>query len=98
MIHIKVHKSYKLVVAMCDSNLLGKKFEQDKLQLDLVERFYKGEELSFEEAKKHMEKHTLDDATFNIVGEEAIKAAMETGIIEQAHIGKIDNIPYTIAI
>ena len=83
---------------MCDSNIIGKKFEQENLQLDLVERFYKGEELSFEEAKKHIEKHAMEDATFNIVGEEAIKAAMEAGIIEQAHIGRIANIPYTIAI
>ena len=37
---VKIHKSYRNVVAVCDSDLIGKKFEEDKFQLDLKESFY----------------------------------------------------------
>ncbi len=40
MISIKIHKSYRYVVAICDSNLVGKQFEQNKFQLDVKENFF----------------------------------------------------------
>ena len=45
---IKITKSYRDIVAVCDSSILGKKFEQGNLQLDLKESFYKGEEVQEE--------------------------------------------------
>ena len=49
---IRVIKSYRDVVALCDSELLGKKFEEGDFQLDIKESFYKGDEVSEEEASK----------------------------------------------
>ena len=43
---VKIHKmpDGRSVIAVCDSNLLGKKFEEKNLQLDLTADFYKGSE------------------------------------------------------
>jgi len=35
---IKITKSYRDIVAVCDSSILGKKFEQGNLQLDLMKK------------------------------------------------------------
>ncbi len=96
--YLKIHKSYRAIVALCDSNLLGKKFESDKLQLDVRENFYKGEEITKEQAVLVLVKQAREDATFNIVGKEAVEAASEAGIIEKKHAGNIAGIPYALAL
>jgi hypothetical protein len=93
---IKIHRSYRTVVALCDSNLLGKKFEEEIKVLDIRESFYKGEEMSKENIIKILIKQTKEDATFNIVGEESISTALESGIIDEQSIGKVSNIPYAL--
>ncbi len=97
-IAIKIHKSYRIVAAFCDSNLVGKKIEEGKKQLDLRESFYKEKEVSYEEAISIMIKQAREDATFNIVGEESIKAALEVGIIGKESIGYINKIPFALAL
>lgn len=94
---IKIHKSYRPVVALCDSNLLGKRFESGVYQLHITESFYKGEELSKEEVLKLLKKWAIEDATFNIAGHESIKTAIEAGIINENSIGKIQEIPYALS-
>lgn len=96
MISIKIHNSYRTVVAVCDSDLIGKKFEEGKRQLDLRANFYEEEKLSYEEIVNLMEGQAENDATFNIVGEKSIKAALEAGIINTDSIDKIAGIPFTL--
>lgn len=93
---IKIHKSYRQVVAICDTELLGKKFEQDIFQLDIKESFFKGEEFNEEETKKLMQSFFKEDATFNIVGEKSIQLALETGIVQEQGIKKIQDIPFAM--
>lgn len=99
---VKIHKSYRIVVAICDSNLIGKKFEEkfDKgiKQLYLRENFYKGEEKTYKETLDIIKKQVMEDATFNIVGEESVKAAKEAGIITKKGIKKIQGIPYALVL
>lgn len=42
---VKMHKTQdnRIVLAVCDNDLLDKKFEEGKMQLDLTSYFYKGE-------------------------------------------------------
>ena len=96
MLSIKIHKTYRNVVAICDSNLIGKKFEQDNLQLDMKETFYKGEEKTKQETIPLMQDMLKEDSTFNIVGEESINCALEAGIISKDGIKQIDNIPFAL--
>lgn len=96
MLCIKVHKSYRNVIALCDSNLIGKKFEEGRRQLDVRENFYKEREITKEDAIKILRKQSDEDATFNIVGEEAIEASIEAGVITERAVHRIQNIPFTL--
>lgn len=91
--YVKIHKSYRNVVAICDSELLGKKFEEGQKCLDVKESFYKDLELSKEEVIKIIKRQALEDATFNIVGEKSINCAIKSGIIEKKDAGYINSIP-----
>ena len=93
---IKIIKSYRDTVAVCDSSILGKKFEQGNFQLDIKESFYKGEEVPEEKAIEIMKDMSTEDATFNIVGQESVEAALKAGIISQESIGKINGIPFAL--
>lgn len=92
----KVHKSRRHVVAICDSNLVGKKFEEGVKQLDVRENFYKGEELNAEQLVTLIKREAREDATFNIVGKESVKLAIETGIINEDAVGKVNEIPFVL--
>ena len=95
---VKIHHSYREVVAICDSELLGKYFEEGEYQLDLKESFYKGDETSEEETLKLIKNFSKEDATFNIVGEKSIQLALKAEIIKEEGIKKIDNIPYALVL
>lgn len=96
--YIKIHQSYRKVVALADKELVGKKFEEGKMQLDVRENFYKGEEFAEEQAINTLKQLRTDDATFNIVGEKAINAAMEAGIITKENTGKVQDIPFALVL
>lgn len=95
---IKIHKSYRYVVAICDSKLIGKKFYKDKFQLDVKESFFKGEKISKKEIINIMKDLSTEDATFNIIGEESVECAIEAGIISKKGVNKIDGVPFTLVL
>ncbi len=95
---VKIIKSYRIIVTVCDSNLIGKKLGQDKFQLDLKENFFKGEEKSKQEAIEIMQRMSDEDATFNIVGQESIDTALEAGIINQQGIKIIQDVPFALVL
>jgi len=95
---VKIIKSYRDVVAICDSNLIGKKFEDDIFQLDIKESFYKGEEMDKNQTLKIIEKMSEEDATFNIVGKESVSLAENAGIISRESIKKIKGIPFAMVL
>jgi len=93
---INIIKSYRDVVAICDSELLGKKLEEGKFQLEVKENFFKGEETNEEKAIEVMKIMSQDDATFNIVGEKSVNAALKAGIITEQGIKKIQGVPFAL--
>ena len=95
---VRVQKSYRDIVAICDSELLGKRFEEGKFQLDIKESFYKGEEKDKEEVLKVIKDMSKEDATFNIVGKESIDTALKAGIISEQGIKKIQGIPFALVL
>lgn len=95
---IKIHRSHRNVVAIADTEIIGKKFEQGLLQLDVRENFYKDKEVSKEELIKLIQFHKRDDATFNIVGKESCQTAIEAGLISKEAIGKVQNIPFALTL
>ena len=83
-------------MAICDKELINKKFEEGKRQLDLRENFYKGDLLEKEKAIEKIKLEAGNDATFNIVGSKATNAAKEAGIISEESIDKIQGIPFAL--
>ena len=93
---VRIIKTYRDIVAVCDSEILGKTFEEDEFQLEVKESFFKGEETSEEETEKIMKDMKKEDATFNIVGEKSVKTALKSGIISEDQIKKIQDVPYSL--
>lgn len=98
MMWVKLHKSSRTVVAICDEDLLGKKFVEGIKQLQLTESFYKGEKLEKSEVISLMRYEFKASSTFNIVGKESIESAIHAGIIEKTEFSKVKNIPFTLII
>jgi len=98
MLFIKIHKSYRDVIAICDSEIVGKKFEEGRFQLDIKENFYKGEEINEEKAINIIQRMSKEDATFNIVGDKSVNAAVKAGIVEKRGIKKIKGIPFALVL
>ncbi len=93
---VKIHKTYRDVIAICDFDLIGKFFEEGKSQLDIKESFYKGEEKTPEEVEKLMEYMSGEDATFNIVGNESVDLALKVGIISESGVGEIQGVKFAL--
>lgn len=93
---LKVINSYRSIVAACDKEIIGKIFEEGKLQLNLKESFYKGEEVEEKEMIELLKDYSKEDATFNLVGKKVINSAIKAGIIKEENIGTIEDIPYAL--
>lgn len=93
---VKEHKSIegRKIVAICDEDLIGKKFEDRRLQLDLNSNFYKGEKKTKEEVLKIFERADI----LNLVGKKTIEIALEAKVISKDKIIKIKNIPHAQAV
>jgi len=97
-ISIKIHRSYRVIVALADSNLIGKKFEEGIRQLDIRENFYKEKEIDLQEAIRIIQFQKNEDATFNIVGGKSIDAAIQAELITEENVDFIDKIPFTLTL
>ena len=95
---IKIHQAYRTIIALADTNLIGKTFEQDIKQIKINPNFFKGEEKSKQEIIKILQNMQKEDATFNIIGKESIQTALEAGIIDKKGIIEIDNIPIALVL
>ena len=93
---LKIHQSYRDVVALVDSALLGKTFEEGKRQLAIKEHFFKGEEVSHDAVIRVLRLQMGEDATFNIIGEESIACAIEAGVISEDSVIHVAGIPFAL--
>jgi len=99
MILIKIHRSYRNVVAICDSDLIGKEFESGKLYLDVKVSFFQGQEYKEsekEQALKVLQSQLAKDATFSIIGKESINLAIEAGVIGSGNVSHVQGIPFAL--
>lgn len=95
---VRIIDSYRYVVAVCDSDLLGKRFEEGRFQLDVKESFYKGDEKSESEIIEILKDMKIEDASFNIVGKKSIKAALKAGIINEEAISEIQGVEFALVL
>jgi len=93
---VNIHKTQdgKKIVAVCDEDLIGKRFKEGNIQLDLSSDFYKGEKKNEEEIKK-----MFDDAYIvNMVGEKSVDLGKKAGIILEDNVLYVQKIPHAQAI
>lgn len=98
MLFVKIHSSYRKIVAVCDADLLGKRFEQGKMQLDIRKEFYFGEKKSENEVIKLLQDAQREDATFNLAGAEAVSAGIKAGVINNEGVLRIKSIPCALSL
>jgi len=71
-----------LMVAVCDSDVLGETFENGEVSLTVNEEFYGGDEAEEETVVESLARASIA----NIVGARAVEVAVEAGIIDDAHV------------
>lgn len=95
---VKIHKTYRMVIAICDSELLGKRFEEGDRILDVRVSFYDGDKVSEEEVLDLMQNLSSEDATFHITGEKSINTALKAGIIKEGGVKKVQGVPFALVL
>lgn len=93
-IHVDIIDQTKCIISICDKDLIGKKFEEGKKQLNITERFYKGEIKTEEEITDILK----NASNINIVGKESIALALKLKIIDKKEIIKIQGVPHAQSI
>lgn len=71
----------EILVTICDEELLGEKFEEGELKLEVKRSFYEGEEASVEECIKALKEATIA----NMVGS-IVKHAIKAGLIDSENV------------
>jgi hypothetical protein len=91
MISVKRHSTgNELLVAACDSAILGKRFEEGELCLELRAGFYDGERVD-----RRLFLEVLALATIaNLAGEETVGAAVEAGMVDPECVIRIGGVPH----
>jgi hypothetical protein len=95
---VKIHESYREIVAVCDLDLLGKKFEQGNMEIDINEKFFGGDEFDEAKAIELLKDKVKDDACFNFVGKKAVELGAKAGIIDKDRVLRIDKVPIAMSL
>ena len=95
---VNVHKSYRWVVGVCDSDIYGRKLEEGEKGLDLSGAFFKGDAMAKGEAKEIILDADKEDATFNFVGEKSVALAKDMGMVKDEGVGEIEGIPFALVL
>ena len=91
MISVKIHeRGGDVVLAACDSNLLGKKFSAGELRLEVSSSFYAEREIEPDELLELLENCT----TANLVGEKVIDIYCEKNPEHKDAVIEIDGVPH----
>jgi len=79
-----------VLLAICDTEVLGKTLVEGKIVFRVKEEFYKGVMVSIDEAICMIDNSTI----VNMVGEEVVRRAMEKGYVHPEAVLRIDGVPH----
>ncbi len=79
-----------VVLAICDSEMLGKTLREGKIVFHIKEEFYKGGLVTVEEAIDMIENSTI----VNMVGKCCVEQAIEKGYVHPEAVLNIEGIPH----
>ncbi|UCE45427.1 MAG: DUF424 family protein [Methanobacteriota archaeon] len=88
---VKVHRSGKeLLVAACDSEIIGRTYTEGKLRIHLSRDFYGGDAVEEDVFVNRLEIATIA----NLVGKRTIDMAVKHGFVDPECILVIDGVPH----
>jgi hypothetical protein len=91
MISMKIHeREGELLVAACDSDILGKTFRGGGFRIEVSESFYHGEEGDEEMLVARLRMATI----VNLVGKMTVDIAIKHGFVDGACVLMIDGVPH----
>jgi hypothetical protein len=89
--YIKLKKvGRNVLLAICDTDLLGKTLREGKIVFHVKEEFYKGAKVNVEEAICMIDNSTI----VNMVGEKVVKKAIEKGYVHPEAVLRINGVPH----
>ncbi|RZN44754.1 DUF424 family protein [archaeon] len=82
-VYVKVHKACNdVLVAMCDTDVLGKEFREGELHITPSPSFYKGKLIPIEECERYFAAASI----LNLVGTNVVERAISAGYIDREHV------------
>ncbi len=88
---IKKHNANgKIILAICDKDILGKTFEQGDAFLDLNSEFYKGKKAQKKEIIEEINKAYI----INAAGKKTVQLLIKEGFALNSSLKYVENIPY----
>ena len=97
MIIVKKHvisQDGRIILAVCDKEVLGKVFSEGELQLDLSSQFYRGAEMAEADAEKLFKSAYI----INFAGEKSVGLGIKNKLISKSHIIRIQGVPHAQAV
>ena len=95
MLVVKKHiKDGQLALVICDKELLGKKFENDGVVLNLSAQYFQGEDMKINEIIGLLPKA----ATIQAVGKEAIQLLIAQKIVEPVEVKTIQKVQHVLVV
>jgi len=73
------HQGAETLIAVCDCDILGKKFSEGRLKIEVTAEFFGGEMVSPSEVAKALERATMA----NFVGCKTVEHAISLGYVEK---------------
>ncbi len=88
--YLKTYRSGKeFLVAVCDCDILGKRFEEGPLHVDVCADFFGNEKATPEEVEKALSSATIA----NLMGKRAVDYAIKLGYVDKDNVLMIAGIP-----
>ena len=79
-----------ILLAICDSEMLGKTLRQGKIIFHIKDEFYNGGKTTVEEAVSMIENSTI----VNIVGKNCVEKAIAKGYVHPDAVLQIEGVPH----
>lgn len=79
-----------VLLAMCDSEILGKTLCEGTIIFRVKEEFYNGAKVDIEEAMAMIKNSTI----VNMIGKNVVKKAIERGYVHPEAVLKIEGVPH----
>ena len=90
-VYINIRKiGNNVLLAICDSEILGKTLHEGKITFHVKEEFYKGTRVNVEEAIALIENSTI----VNMIGKNIVSKAMKKGYVHPDAILNIEGVPH----